>query len=945
MSEVVPCLLQTNMSEDLRSKKLHKQIEAKNDEAAGTGNLIPVNIASMSAGILTLDGQPPSDISGSAPNESQLRGTLPSPNTRNKTLLRGQALEEETSPPPELIISPKSHNGNVTNGFLLPCGPTADSPDQNGKLKGQSNEAKEYLLASHKVSSDSGHGTLDHNDDASDTSVLSRDSSVEKSSVGDLYKDSSGVNIPKFMRETLMKSVKDKKTILALEEQLLSFVNNGVQVYKMAEMTSYERMIAHRLAAFLGVEHNVDSTGKCIILNRTEITRSIKLSDVFLFEESGDHLETKKKILLKKQPASFDEKHGRGGNKAQFGSHRAKSLEERQQNYNEARERIFKDDENQCEEEVESNNFLTVNHVPQEQDSIRSTSQHPTKWIITDASGDATERHKVHSISNPASSITNYNPASNQSTHSQESIPVSTSGDLRHTTNSTLDAAPSNITQLSPHGQPDGLVYHFDTTCPPPMLVQPQVLPPTEHVVYHNDSMPDMTSRFAAASVGSLDQSNETFAMGMPGQVVPMSAFMLHPQSMYTPNYPSQIQQGQYFVSPMPVGPQQPVKYVAIPYEPSHSQQFLHGVTADRQGHTTIPMPAVGSPAVQGAGSFHVINSPGQPSMAVANPPQCVDMNSVTYHCGTLPESMLAGGAGSLNSSTTPGSSHLVLAYVQVHPQHSSLSSPAAQFIPSGSTPSGTTYYAIPVASPTPPLSLTQPPPSSISEIQHHPPPIFYTSNVGNPLTYQNPTSATSLKPLPSPFFPAHQHQQQLHSHQSAQPVVVSSNSHHPSHLALNYNHPFKPGPPVHGPQFVALHTNPYQIRPSGSTMLHLAGNPVVHTPQLVPGLQLQSYQFVRPSGSVPEVRLVNPSSIRSGLPPLQITTATNLQQIRPKSINQYRQPKKELKKLPLSAVDEGQGSQGTGILQQQGHMSLISPLNLSGSTYTHIPSYYSNRQ
>ncbi|RUS85369.1 hypothetical protein EGW08_006854, partial [Elysia chlorotica] len=143
----------------------------------------------------------------------------------------------------------------------------------------------------------------------------------------------------------MLKSAKDKKTVLAYEKQLIDFCRNEAsQVLKMAEASSYDRMIAHRLSAFMGLEHNVDSTGKSVIINKTENMRILKITDFIKLDDSEQ--ETKKKILLKK-PASLDEKHSRGANKGHFGSHRAKSLEEREKIYSEARERIFKDGENQ----------------------------------------------------------------------------------------------------------------------------------------------------------------------------------------------------------------------------------------------------------------------------------------------------------------------------------------------------------------------------------------------------------------------------------------------------------------------------------------------------------------------------------------------------------------------------------------------------------------------
>lgn len=38
-------------------------------------------------------------------------------------------------------------------------------------------------------------------------------------------------------------------------------------------MSSYNRMLIHRVAAWFGMEHNVDSTVQCVIVNTTKATR------------------------------------------------------------------------------------------------------------------------------------------------------------------------------------------------------------------------------------------------------------------------------------------------------------------------------------------------------------------------------------------------------------------------------------------------------------------------------------------------------------------------------------------------------------------------------------------------------------------------------------------------------------------------------------------------
>lgn len=42
---------------------------------------------------------------------------------------------------------------------------------------------------------------------------------------------------------------------------------------KFPQMSSYQRMLVHRVAAYFGLDHNVDQTGKSVIINKTSSTR------------------------------------------------------------------------------------------------------------------------------------------------------------------------------------------------------------------------------------------------------------------------------------------------------------------------------------------------------------------------------------------------------------------------------------------------------------------------------------------------------------------------------------------------------------------------------------------------------------------------------------------------------------------------------------------------
>merc|ERR1712136_614441 len=43
--------------------------------------------------------------------------------------------------------------------------------------------------------------------------------------------------------------------------------------HKFPHMSSYHRMMVHRVAAYFGLDHKVDQSGKCVIVNKTKNTR------------------------------------------------------------------------------------------------------------------------------------------------------------------------------------------------------------------------------------------------------------------------------------------------------------------------------------------------------------------------------------------------------------------------------------------------------------------------------------------------------------------------------------------------------------------------------------------------------------------------------------------------------------------------------------------------
>ncbi|XP_016095396.1 R3H domain-containing protein 2 [Sinocyclocheilus grahami] len=97
--------------------------------------------------------------------------------------------------------------------------------------------------------------------------MLSRDSSQE-------YTDSTGIDVHEFLVNTLKNNPRDRMMLLKLEQDILEFINDENNQYKkFPQMTSYHRMLLHRVAAYFGMDHNVDQTGKAVIINKTSNTR------------------------------------------------------------------------------------------------------------------------------------------------------------------------------------------------------------------------------------------------------------------------------------------------------------------------------------------------------------------------------------------------------------------------------------------------------------------------------------------------------------------------------------------------------------------------------------------------------------------------------------------------------------------------------------------------
>ena len=272
------------------------------------------------------------------------------------------------------ITSPPLEQQNL-NCLESPTNGTLTKPQSKGKLEKNGSQSSE----------------------AGTSSSLSRDSSFDKGP----YKDSTGIDLEEFIHKTLNKTQKDRSMLLKLETDINNFINEPKHHYlKFPQMSSYDRMLVHRISAFFGLDHNVDQTGKCVIVNKTSNTR---IPD-FSFRdhiESGEpgHLK-KPKMIMKRSVNSLDdrESHYKLSAKSLM-NNKAKSFEERKEQYEKVRSKIFKScDESGgfqaeafTEEEMAVTQIYKPDGAPIRPSSLSKNSEGNHLGSSTDSSGYGTD--------------------------------------------------------------------------------------------------------------------------------------------------------------------------------------------------------------------------------------------------------------------------------------------------------------------------------------------------------------------------------------------------------------------------------------------------------------------------------------------------------------------------------------------------------------------------
>ncbi|XP_017778860.1 PREDICTED: cAMP-regulated phosphoprotein 21 isoform X2 [Nicrophorus vespilloides] len=220
-------------------------------------------------------------------------------------------------------ISITSHNNNTaTVNTLL----TVNRDNVRGKLRQQS----------------SSQGSFDGS--SSNSPCLSRDNSSEQ------YTDTTGVDLEKFIPETLNRNAKDRALMLRIEEELTQLAkDSGKTHYKFPPMSSYQRMLVHRCAAYFGMDHNIEPSGKCVVVNKTKNTRIPDVEFKHHIKEDIVFSEEPRRSILKRDSNSVEDYNFKSPERqSSMESKRSKSFEEREEEYEKVRRRIFNKEMHNC---------------------------------------------------------------------------------------------------------------------------------------------------------------------------------------------------------------------------------------------------------------------------------------------------------------------------------------------------------------------------------------------------------------------------------------------------------------------------------------------------------------------------------------------------------------------------------------------------------------------
>ncbi|XP_045435325.1 cAMP-regulated phosphoprotein 21 isoform X6 [Pipistrellus kuhlii] len=566
--------------------------------------------------------------------------------------------------------------------------------------------------------------------------MLSKDCSQE-------YTDSTGIDLHEFLINTLKNNSRDRMILLKMEQEIIDFISDNNNHYKkFPQMSSYQRMLVHRVAAYFGLDHNVDQTGKSVIINKTSSTRIPEQRFCeHLKDEKGE--ESQKRFILKRDNSSIDKEDNQQNRMHPFrDDRRSKSIEEREEEYQRVRDRIFAHDSVCSQESLFVENRGNRDGSGRTSGSRQSSSENELKWC---------DHQRAWSSTDSESSNRNLRPAMTK-TASFGGITVLTRGDSTSSSRSTGKLSKAGSESSSSAGSSGSL-----SRTHPPLQSTPLV------------------SGMAATSPGCVPYAES----GMGGQVGPGStSYILLPLEAATGIPPGSIllnpHTGQPFVNPdgspaiyNPPASQQPLRGAVVgPAQQQPRQQ----PSPQPQQQVQPPQPAMAGPMVTQSVPGLQASSQSVQYPAVSFPPQHLLPVSPTQQFPMREDMATQFGQMTLSRQSSgetpeppPGPVYPPSLMPQPNQQPSYVIASTGQQLPtggfSGSGPS--ISQQVLQAPPSPQGFVQQPPPAQM--------PIYYYPSG------QYPTSTTQqYRPMASAQYSAQRGQQMPQTAQPAgyQPVL-----------------------------------------------------------------------------------------------------------------------------------------------------------------------------
>ncbi|KAM9074540.1 cAMP-regulated phosphoprotein 21 isoform 2-T5 [Megaptera novaeangliae] len=552
--------------------------------------------------------------------------------------------------------------------------------------------------------------------------MLSKDCSQE-------YTDSTGIDLHEFLINTLKNNSRDRMILLKMEQEIIDFIGDNNNHYKkFPQMSSYQRMLVHRVAAYFGLDHNVDQTGKSVIINKTSNTRIPEQRFCeHLKDEKGE--ESQKRFILKRDNSSIDKEDTQS-----VCSQESLFVEN---------SRLL-EDSNICSETYKKRQLFRGNRDSwgRTSGSRQSSSENELKW---------SDHQRAWSSTDSDSSNRNLKPAMTK-TASFGGITVLTRGDSTSSSRSTGKLSKAGSESSSSAGSSGSL-----SRTHPPLQSTPLV------------------SGVAATSPGCVTYPEN----GMGGQVAHSStSYILLPLEAATGIPPGSIllnpHTGQPFVNPdgtpaiyNPPTSQQPLRSAMVgqPQQQPQQQPSPRPQQQAQPPQTQMAGPLV-TQSVQGLQAssqsvqYPAVSFPSQHLLPVSPTPQFPMREDVTTQFGQMNLSRQSSGE---TPEPPAGPVYTPSLLPQPTQQPSYVIASTGQQLPTGGfSGSG------------PPLSqqVLQPPPSPQGFVQQPPPtqmPVYYYPSG------QYPTSTTQqYRPMASVQFSAPRGQQMPQTAQQAgyQPVL-----------------------------------------------------------------------------------------------------------------------------------------------------------------------------